>query len=490
MQAASFSERVRLRAELSQGAVARLTELVGEWSLLADLGFCDLVLFVRTWNDAGWHGVAHTRAATAPTQLLSDPDGMYLPRGRAPAFERAWTGLRTVAGEPTEAGGQFTGEMAASPMLVAPVRYEGRAIGVLAAYGAGQRPQAGELESEYHRVFLLLVQMVALGRFPAGTHDGIGAASPRVGDGLVVLAQDSSVRFASPNARMALRALGVGDNFVGSVLAEDLRRLSGRHVEVGREAVAVAAGRIPGEVEISTAAASVTLRSIPLVGADGAHGAVLLVRDVTQIRAQERALMSKDASISEIHHRVKNNLQTVGALLRLQARRLPEGEGRSALGAAMARVDTIAMVHDALSRSPGDDADFDDVCSQILAMAGDAAVAHSTVRPKLVVEGRFGELPTDVATPLAMVLNEILHNAVEHASAGRIVIGVNHRPTSYDSGLQVSVHDDGVGFDVETTTGLGLQIVRTLVSEQLDGTLAIDSELDLGTTVVLECPLG
>lgn len=490
MPTAAFTERLRVRADLSEGAIAHLSELVDEWSLLADLGFCDLVLFVRTWNDAGWYAVASVRTSTAPTRLPPDPENTYLPRGRVPALERAWSGSRTVDLPTPKAQAAGYEQLIASPDLVAPVLFEGRPIAVVAAYGGAQRTRAGELESEYRKVFLHLTEMIARGRFPVGVPRSVGAASPRVGDGLVVLGRDARVRFASPNARMAFGALGVVENLVGTVLVAHLRRLASRHVEVSHEAVAVASGQTTGEAEVTSPSASVTLRAIPLDPVGEEPGAVLLVRDVTQVREQERALLSKDASISEIHHRVKNNLQTVGALLRLQARRLPEGEGRAALRAAMARVDTIAMVHDALSRSPGEDADFDEVCAQILAMASDAGAAHSAVQPRLVMEGHFGDLPTGVATPLAMVLNEVLHNAVEHASARRIVVGVNRRPTEFDSGLQVSVHDDGVGFDPETVTGLGLQIVRTLVAEQLNGSLRIDSQANLGTTVVIECPLG
>jgi two-component sensor histidine kinase len=489
VQAVTFEERARVKSDLSELAIERLGLLVREWSLLADLGFCDLVLFVRSWNDAGWYAITNVRPSTVPTLLLEDPVGFHIPRSRVPEFERAWRSAKPIQAESRAGVDASSSDLLSAPTLVTPVPLAGRPVGLMAGYSSVHRPRLGELESEYLRVNSVLLGMVAVGKFPSEVSERIGAASPRVGDGMVILNPGGKVRFASPNARMALRALGVSDQIIGASLADEVRKLGSRRVDVDRRALAIARGSRAGESEISATSATVTLRAIPLDAPEDAGGAVLLVRDVTEVRRQERALLSKDASISEIHHRVKNNLQTVGALLRMQARRLPDGQGRSALQAAMARVDTIAVVHDALSRSPGDDANFDEVCQQIVAMASDSAAAHQSPTPRISVEGVFGQLPTAVATPLAMVINEILHNAVEHSQANRITLGVNRRPAGFEHGLQVSVHDNGIGFDPTIGGGLGLQIVRTLASEQLGGTLVVDSQSSLGTTVLLECPL-
>jgi two-component sensor histidine kinase len=94
------------------------------------------------------------------------------------------------------------------------------------------------------------------------------------------------------------------------------------------------------------------------------------VRDVTELRRRERELMTKDATIREIHHRVKNNLQTVAALLRLQARRLTGPEAKAALDEAVRRVGSIAVVHETLSYAPEEIVDFDDIAERVAAMAG------------------------------------------------------------------------------------------------------------------------
>ena len=176
-----------------------------------------------------------------------------------------------------------------------------------------------------------------------------------------------------------------------------------------------ASGRAPRETEVEGNGSVVQLRSIPLVVGGLRTGALVLVRDVTELRRRERELMTKDATIREIHHRVKNNLQTVAALLRLQARRLRAPEARAALEEAVRRVGSIAIVHETLSHAPEEIVDFDDIAERVAAMAGEVSAPEVRVIP--VVKGRFGLLPAAVATPLALVLTELLQNALQHGLA-------------------------------------------------------------------------
>ena len=120
---------------------------------------------------------------------------------------------------------------------------------------------------------------------------------------------------------------------------------------------------------------TVQLRAIPLLRSGTRTGGLVLVRDVTELRRRERELLTKDATIREIHHRVKNNLQTVAALLRLQARRLDEPEGRSALEEAVRRVGSIALVHELLSTAPEEVVPFDEVADRVLAMVAELSAA-------------------------------------------------------------------------------------------------------------------
>ncbi|MFT4010821.1 MAG: sensor histidine kinase, partial [Nocardioidaceae bacterium] len=198
-----------------------------------------------------------------------------------------------------------------------------------------------------------------------------------------------------------------------------------------------------------------------------------------------------DATIREIHHRVKNNLQTVAALLRLQARRIESGEGRAALEEAVRRVGSIAIVHETLSTGYDEHVEFDEVVDRLRLMASDVSSAAGMVRTRR--EGSFGTLPSEIATPLAMALTELLQNAAEHGFGGRggtILISAS----GLAGRLSVVVEDDGrglpEGFDLDSSTSLGLSIVRTLVESELDGRLVIGPALtERGTRVALDIPL-
>ena len=166
-------------------------------------------------------------------------------------------------------------------------------------------------------------------------------------------------------------------------------------------------------MEVRARGAVMLVRALPLRPRGDAAGALVLVRDVTDLRRRDMALLSKDATIREIHHRVKNNLQTVAALLRLQARRTAIPEARRALAESVRRVNSIALVHETLSGSVAERVDLDELVDKVLPAIGDGATAES--RAKVRREGSFGTLPAALATPLVLVLTELVHNALAHA---------------------------------------------------------------------------
>jgi two-component sensor histidine kinase len=241
---------------------------------------------------------------------------------------------------------------------------------------------------------------------------------------------------------------------------------------------------------VETHEAVVQLRAIPLRPGGEHIGAIVLVRDVTEVRRRERQLLGKDATIREIHHRVKNNLQTVAALLRLQARRMDVPEARDALEESVRRISSIAVVHETLSGTLDETVRFDEVADRIVAMVAEvSAPAGVDVRRR----GTFGTLPAEVATPLAMVMTELLQNAVEHGYDGSAASGlVEVSAEAGDGRLRVVVRDDGVGlpagFSLADSERLGLQIVRTLVETELSGTLELARRSDRGTEVCVDVP--
>jgi two-component sensor histidine kinase len=312
-----------------------------------------------------------------------------------------------------------------------------------------------------------------------------------VGDGFVRIDAQGTVTYASPNALSVYRRLGLTTDLTGLHLAEATRALVPASRRPDEETVsAVLGGTVPRDTEIGDDTTVLIVRALPLRPKGEHIGALVLMRDVTDLRRRDRELVTKDATIREIHHRVKNNLQTVAALLRLQARRIDVPGGREALEEAVRRVGSIAIVHETLSQAFDELVDFDDVADRLRVMVAEVGSHEAHVRSERV--GTFGTLDAEVATPLAMVLTELLQNAVEHGfgrATGTITVTVQRSSER----LSVTVDDDGrglpAGFDIGASTSLGLSIVRTLVESELHGTLALGDSASGGTRVALEVPL-
>ena len=274
------------------------------------------------------------------------------------------------------------------------------------------------LELSYLQTAADLTQMIAAGHFPGAGQRSDHADSPRVGDGFLRVDEQGLVVYASPNALSVYRRLGLSGDLAGLSLAGLTRDLVPPRRRPDEETLsAVLGGRAHRDTEIGTDGVSLIVRAIPLLP-EGIHiGALILVRDVTDLRRRDRELVTKDATIREIHHRVKNNLQTVAALLRLQARRMDSPAARSALEEAVRRVGSIALVHETLSQSVEEHVDFDEIADRA-EPDGHRGDVRWRCPVRVTRDGGFGVLASEVATPLAMVLNEILQNAVQHGYAG------------------------------------------------------------------------
>ena len=366
------------------------------------------------------------------------------------------------------------------------------------------------LELSYLQTAADLTQMISTGHFPSVGQRGDHADSPRVGDGFLRVDASGVVVYASPNALSVYRRLGLAGDLAGVPLADLTRRLVPARRRPDEETLsAVLAGRAQLDVEIGTSEVSLIVRAIPL-RPEGRHiGGLILVRDVTELRRRDRELVTKDATIREIHHRVKNNLQTVAALLRLQVRRIDNPEAKAALEEAVRRVGSIAIVHETLSQAVEESVDFDEIADRLCQMVTD--VSGLDERLQVQRQGSFGLLGSETANALAMVVTELMQNAVEHGydatrrdfddsstssgasdapTGGVIVLGAERA----DGRLVVTVVDDGRGlprnFSLETSTSLGLSIVRTLVESELGGHFELGPGVEGGTRVALDVGLG
>ena len=200
----------------------------------------------------------------------------------------------------------------------------------------------------------------------------------------------------------------------------------------------------------------------------------MLLRDVTDLRSRDRELVTKDATIREIHHRVKNNLQTVAALLRLQARRMTVPEARAALEEAVRRVGSIALVHETLSQSLDESVDFDEIADRLRVMVGrrglgGGAVTSSRTGRFGIAAGRGGHAAGDGAHRAAAERHRARlrrrsgsRRGVRRAHAGRTAAGPGAATTAGASRRTSTL---------DASTSLGLSIVRTLVESELGGSI-------------------
>ncbi|WHT20430.1 histidine kinase N-terminal domain-containing protein [Crossiella sp. CA-258035] len=494
----TLSELLAEHTRLPGVAVDHLQLVVGEWQLLSDLSFADFLMWVPLEAatadgvaEARFLCVAQARPQTAPTAHPEDMVSTVVAAPDHPQLRRAVVEERICREEDPR---WHLGVPVRRETI--PVRYEGKVIAVLSRDINLAVPRVpSPLEIAYLGSAADLCQMIADGTFPAPEPSPGAHTSPRVGDGLIRLDAAGTVVFASPNALSAYHRMGHAADLVGVALAPLTRSLVSDPfdaTEVAQRMRTALDGNPSTRVEAEARGATVLFRALPLRPRGKAAGALVLVRDVTEVTRRDRALMSKDATIREIHHRVKNNLQTVAALLRLQSRRTNNSEARQVLEESVRRVTSIALVHETLSMSVDERVSLDDVVDQVIPMMSDVATAETRVVVRR--EGKFGVVQAELATPLVMVLTELVQNAFEHAytpgQRGEVVVHAE-RSAKW---LDVVITDDGrglpQGFSLERTDRLGLQIVRTLVESELRGSLSLRRRQGTkGTEAVLRVPL-
>ena len=306
-------------------------------------------------------------------------------------------------------------------------------------------------------------------------------------DSLLLVNDAGVVRHGSHSASALARRMGLPEQLEGlnwddiSLPNRDLRTLT--------------RNRVWSEQELITSRTAVSVRTIPVEPADGDLASILVLRDVSEIRQKERELAIKETIIREVHHRVKNNLQTIAALLRLQQRRSRNTEVKSILGDSIDRIASIALVHEYLSHEDVERVDLKELAYNLL-----TASMQSLVPPDKRIDARVVSPSTHVtlssakATSLALILNELLQNTLKHAfegrSEGKVELAI-HTPDQ--DNVTLTLHDDGIGlpqdFDRQRDGNLGWEIVHTLAETDLRGSLQVETSTR-GTTVTVRIPLA
>lgn len=447
----------------------RLRNVADNLQLIADLGYGDVALAVPT--EGVLRVVADARPATAVSAIGASRVGKAL----SETDEReAYEALRS--GSPSCGTRRRTARGIVFATAAYPVLSDGAVQGVIIRNLAQQVTESpGAMEVAFMGLAERVIRLLCEGPVLDVDSGKPFSTVRRAGDGVIEIAADGTVAYASPNAVNIMRLAGFEGALVGSPATE----LPG-----GATAVApIAHARGARAVTLEVGGRTLKYRAI---GFD--PGALVLVEDITDVRRREQEIRVKEATIREVHHRVKNNLQTIASLLRIQARRSRSDEAKRALMEAVDRVASMAVVHEMLAAATEEAVDFTAVAHTVVDMVLKGMATDGRVQAR--VEGETGLVPAATATSLALVLAELAHNAIEHgigAGAGTVEVALRRLPDA----LVMSVRDSGVGlpdgFDVRTAAHLGLAIVRTVVEEDLRGTLAFSG--GRGTTVTVRVPL-
>ena len=476
---ASIEEYLEGRSPTSAEEIHKLRELVADWQLLSDLSFADLILWIPIRKDekswpTGYIAVAHIRPTTAATVFANDVIGDEINWGDRFYIDQALSHGEIVRNtEP-----QLIGDVMIKEETI-PVLMGEKVIAVISRHrNSDLMRQPSRLELNYREIAHELYRMVAEGNFPYQNAGSLFDPTPRVGDGLVRIDINGTISYASPNARSAFSRMGWANELDGYSLGEIAEQLSRETSDAREEAyVTSLSGRALRRVEVENVGGVIDLIVLPIIAGQDRIGAIVLLNNVTELRRRERQLLTKDATIREIHHRVKNNLQTVSALLRLQARRIEDHGASQALNEAVRRIASIALVHETLSSSAESSVAFDEVLDRLVSHALELTPRMSSL--KITRTGSLELLESRIATPLALVITELIYNALEHGleiEGSKLDINLERK----DGTAVVTISDDGVGlpagFSLQESSNLGLQIVRTLTENELRGTLTLTSD--------------
>jgi two-component sensor histidine kinase len=282
-------------------------------------------------------------------------------------------------------------------------------------------------------------------------------------DGIIIADKNNRIVFANSAAIKIYNILGV-NNLIGYHLFD--HQLSHRIIKE-----TISSDR-PYERELTADSITIVKRDIPIQSGGSLICRIVIVSDVTEVRKKDKELLIKSAVIQEIHHRVKNNLQTIASLLRLQARRTQSQEVKDALKESVNRILSISVVHEFLSQQQDEVIDVTQVTKNILTL-----ISQNMLRPDFNLTTKFSGgtiiLPSQQASNLALIVNELILNSLEHAFShvheGTIGLTITRTTDKYI----LDLYDDGPGlpegFEKKQSKSLGLQIVKTLIEDDMNG---------------------
>ena len=460
---------------LTEADVQLLTEIKSQLSIVADISRADALLYgplINGQTSVIWHAHPHSIAPV----YLKNYQGAIVTANDMPVVIKALRRRRRQRGPQ----GVF-GQGARVSIEVRPVYYPFNSKRVIGAVSIDtsliEQERLKRRSKVFRKVVRQLQDMLTKGLLkdaqtlsPFDEHEGLIAVDP-----------NGTINYASGIATNLYRRLGI-DGLEGRHL-ESLQTHDDQLVRQAMSTLACVEGEHQdgGRKWVRTV---IPLLSNPTLTANLRHifnisglpeelvGALMVQRDITEERRQEQEIRVKNAMIQEIHHRVKNNLQTIAALLRIQTRRMADPTAKAALKDATNRILSVAVIHEFLSDQEAWTINMKEVSQRIITQ-----LQQGILSPEFQINfnlvGPSIWLPARQATACALVINELLQNAIEHGFAGQNEGRIQIKLVDEGDHVIITIEDDGHGlpddFNPQASANLGLQIVRTLITEDMQG---------------------
>ncbi|MFC6454549.1 sensor histidine kinase [Paenibacillus vulneris] len=472
----SITAMCKERTLLSLEETAVIEDMARHLQLIADVSQSDVFIDCPLPDAGTALVVAQAHPATAPSLYKTSVIGQLAYAHNEPAVMYC-----LLSGQPVIGSRGISQEHIAMQQHVVPIRAqaEGRVIGALIM----EQDISERLEQEKH-VEHLMETTEQLSETLLKVAMSEGSMTMLMHEGIVLFDEMERVTYTNPRAVLMLREIGHAGLLQGKTLAELFYDRLGSRSVVGHRGIF--------HEDIQLGPTAFELKAVSIYKGQRVVGGLMLIRDVSDLREKDKQLMMKSAVIKEIHHRVKNNLQTVSSLLRLQMRRTKLDEVKTVYRDSINRISSIAIIHEMLAFDGLDTIRFIDVVDRIA-----KNIVSSTAKPDQSIRvhlcGDELTLPSDMATTLALVVNELIQNCVVHAFADRESGEIDIALRRSGQIVTVRVADNGVGIRSEKQTDpkghLGLKITETLVNENLGGMLSITSD-GSGTEVQLTFSLA
>ncbi|WP_196592696.1 sensor histidine kinase [Pectinatus sottacetonis] len=417
---------------------------------IADLIMANIGLYVPAKEKDKFLIVDYVKPHTAYTPFHRNRTGVMRKSQEEPLIKYTMSTGRSMSGRREWSWGKFI-EMHTEPIL--------DSLGVAAVVSFEMEPSVTKIDG-YSYLYRTACSLLSYSHRELDSYMFRPLAAS---DGIIIADKNNRIVFANAAAIRIYNILGV-INLIGYHLFD--HQLSSRII---KETIS---SNKPYEKELTSDSITIVRRDIPIKQGGSLLCRIVIVSDVTEVRKKDKEILIKSAVIQEIHHRVKNNLQTIASLLRLQARRSQSQEVKDALRESVNRILSISVVHEFLSQQQEEMIDVTKVTRNILNL-----IAQNMLRPgfKLTTEFSGGTviLPSQQASNLALIVNELILNSLEHAFVNKDegLIGLNIIHTEAD--YIIELYDDGSGlpkgFETKKSKSLGLQIVKTLIEDDMNG---------------------